>query len=215
MGIKLVALFIFFVLLTLTGIGVWNLYVGQVRMQESVRGTTMITNENNARDLHELLTEYTAVLGTHLEYLYDDKNIATTKEQLSYNTQKIGDVVTKIGTKEDGEKFVLIFSKQTEEYENYTIAAKEKDEEKMKTAKSELSQNAFDFGKSMNKLSPAISPDRGEELMLQHTTLTLAVVDAHAEKDEGKKMLLLKDANLQANVFADEWAKGVEIQGDL
>lgn len=215
MGIKLLALFIFSILLTLTGIGVWNIYIGQVHMQESVRGTTIITNEKNSRDLHELLTEHTALLTTHLDYVYDDKNAEITKDQLTNNTEKMGMVVGDIGTKEDREMLVQIFNKQMEGYEDYTLGVKEKDQEKIDTAKQSLEKDAVEFGKLMNRLSPAIPGERGEELMLQHTALTLAIVDAHAQNDRGKKLLLLKDANLQANLFADEWAKGVEMEGDL
>lgn len=215
MGIKIVALFIFVVLLTLTGIGVWNIYAGQVKMDESVRGTSIITNEKNSKDLHELLTQHTSLLSTHLDSLYDDKDIEITRDQLAYNTEKIGTVVGNIGTQKDHDELIKIFNSQTKSYEDYTLGAKEKNEDKMNEGKQTLEKDASSFGKLINKLSPSIQDKRGEELMLEHTAIILAIVDAHAQNDSGKKMLLLKDANMHANLFADEWAKSIEIEGDL
>lgn len=212
---RIVALFIFIILLTLTGIGIWNLYMGQVRVRDSVQGTSMITNEKNARELHELLTEHTALLSVHLEYVYDEKDSQTTKDQLSYNTQKIATMIEDIGSKEDRGKFISLFERQINEYEAYTHGLKEKDQGTMDSAKIALTKISVDFGKLMNKMSPSIQDKRGEELLLQHITLTLAIVDAHAQKDSGKKLLLMRDANLHANAFADEWAKSIEIEGDL
>ncbi len=212
---RILALFIFLIFLSLIGVGVWNLYLGQVRVRDTIRGESMVTNEKNARELHELLTEHTALISVHLGYVYDGKKSETTKDQLNYNTQRIGMMIESIGTEEDGVKFVKIFNGQIEQYENYTAGLKEKDQKVMETAKEILSKNAFEFGKLLNKLSPSIQASRAEDLLLEHIALTLAIVDAHAENDNGKKLMLIRDATLQANVFADEWSKSVEIEGDL
>lgn len=189
--------------------------MGQVQMRESVRGTTIITNEKNARELHELLTEHTTLLSTHLDYVYDDKDTKMTKDQLAYNTERIGTVVGTIGTQKDQDELIQIFTSQTQGYEDYTRGVKEKNEEKKNEGKKALEKDAGNFGRLVNRLSPAIPDKRGEELMLEHSALILAIVDAHAQNDSGKKMLLLKDANMHANLFADEWAKSVEIEGNL
>lgn len=212
---RIVAFFIFLILLSFIGIGVWNLYAGQAKVKDTIRGTSMITNEKTARDLHELLAEHTALVTVHLGYIYDGRDSRMTKDQLNYNTQKIGEMIETIGTKKDQAAFIKIFNGQIDEYENYTRGLKEKDKRTMNTAKNSLSKDASEFGKMMNKLSPSISSERGEELLLEDIALTLAIVDAHAEKDSGKKMLLIRDASVHANAFADEWSKSVEIEGDL
>lgn len=204
MVIRILSLFIFLILLALTGSGVWNLYTGQVRTQEDVRGTSMITAAQTTIDTRALFTEYTSLVSLHLSNLYDGKETLSTKEQLDITIEEMGGAIETIGTNEDRQDFIKIFENHIEEYENYTTGLKEKNQQKMQTAKGKLAVHASELGKLVSKLLPSLPAGRGEDLMNQHTALMLAIVEAHAEKDTEKTLLLMKDASLQANLFADE-----------
>lgn len=204
MAIRILSLFIFLTLLALTGIGVWNLYAGQLREEDHARGTAMISSTKKTLDMRELFIEYTALLGIHLNNLFDGRETLSTKQQLDTLIQKMGGVVESVGIKEDRETFVKIFESQVENYERYTIGLKGEDQKEMETAKQSLATNAQNFEKLSNSFLPSLPQGRGEELMNEHTAFMLAIVDAHKEKNTGKTLLLLRDASEQANLFATE-----------
>lgn len=195
MAIRILALVIFIVLITLTAFGVWNLYAAQLRAQESMRAKSTFSTVQPSIDMHNLFADYTSLVILHVTNLYDGKETLSTKAQLSSTIQKMADELSTVGEKETRQDFSNIFQKHIEEYENYTVGLKENDISKMDAAKKQLAKDAHNLG---------ILYGGGEDLMNQHTALILAILNTHAQKDIEKKQLLIRDANLQASVFADE-----------
>jgi hypothetical protein len=176
--------------------------------QAGIGGGPETTNFNS--QFRTLLPEHGNLAVLHLTNLYDGKDTANTSQSLEDNAQGLGDVIKQLGTAADREKFLRTFRGHIDEYEIYTTGRKENKPEAINIAKENLQMHAMDFGNLAHKLMPTISEQRGTELMNEHVTLTLAIVDAHAKGDTAKKLQLMKDANAQALRFSGELAKGAE-----
>jgi hypothetical protein len=205
--------FIIVVIVILVGYVVWSVFNTSARTQNAttnVTGTNVTADLQTRVNLHALLTEHGNVAASHLSDLYDGKDTKETGKKLEENTQKLADMIEELGTAEDREAFVTTFRGHIKEYENYTMGLKDQDETKMTAAKEMLMQHAADFAALTNKLIPAVTAQRAEELMNEHGTLTLGIIDAHAQDDPTKKLTFMKDATVQANKFADELVKGIQ-----
>ena len=176
--------------------------------QAGIGGGPETTNFNS--QFRILLPEHGNLAIQHLTDLYDGRDTPDTSRNLEDNALKLGDVIKQLGTAADREAFLRSFRGHIDEYEIYAKGRKENKPAAMNTAKENLQMHAMDFGNLANKLMPSISEQRGTELMNEHVTLTLAIIDAHAKGDTAQKLRLIKAANAQALRFADELAKGAE-----
>jgi hypothetical protein len=160
--------------------------------------------------LRTLFAEHGNLAVTHTTNLYDNKDISNTARQLENNTQALSEVVKELGTAADREAFLRTFRGHIDEYEIYTKGRKENQPAAVNIAKENLHMQAMDFGNLVHKIMPSISEQRGIELMNEHATLTLSIIDAHAKGDTSKKLNAMENANAQALIFAEELGAGAE-----
>jgi hypothetical protein len=155
-----------------------------------------------------LLPQHGNLAATHLINLYDGKDTSTTSRRLESNAYQLADVIKQLGTSADRAVFLQAFRGHIKEYENYTQALKNNNPVAMNTAKENLRMHAMEFGDLANKLMPTISKTRGTQLMTDHISLTLAIIDDHAKGDNEKLQTDKKNATMQAEKFAEELARG-------
>jgi hypothetical protein len=169
-----------------------------------------VSSKNYDTEFRTLLTEHGNLASGHLMNLYDGRSTSESARALEENAELLGDVIKELGTAADREAFLRTFRGHIDEYEIYTKGLKENKPAAMNTAKENLQMHAMDFGNLVHKLMPTISEERGTELMNAHANLTLAVIDAHAKRDNAKGLEAARAANTQAIQFAEELAKGAE-----
>lgn len=177
--------------------------------QAGIGGGPEPPDENNFRvQFQTLILEHSNLAITHVTALYDSEDTSETARKLEANTQKLADVFKQLGTATDRELFLQAFRGHIRDYENYTKARKDNNQPAMNKAKEDLRMHAIAFGDLVNKLMPTISRESATQLMSDHMSITIAVIDAHANGDAEKELSEIHHAKAQGVQFANALADG-------
>jgi hypothetical protein len=155
-----------------------------------------------------LVSEHGNLAVAHLSNLYDGKDTMESAKKLDDNAKQLAALMRQFGTSADGYAFLHTFRGHIKDYENYTKARKANNQPAMNEAKEDLRMHAMQFGDQVHKLLPTISVETATQLMSDHMTGTLAIVDAHANGDSAKELTLINQAQAQAVQFANTLADG-------
>lgn len=179
----------------------------QSGFQAGVGGSPQNDNEQDPNlaqraKLHKLLQEHSAVGAIHLQDLYDGEDTDDTMEQMNRNANELNALLIEISGQENSELLPL-WTRHMEEYESYTLAKRDGDEEQAEQVRENLETTALEFGQIINSMLSDVSEEDATNAMQEHINLTLSIVDEHAEDDDAAKAVQMTKASAQAASFAE------------
>jgi hypothetical protein len=146
--------------------------------------------------------QHAAVAGDYLVKLVKGENTTAIRDGLDKNTQALTDLFAQAYGKDKTANFKQMWESHIKEYENYATAAKNKNEAGKTTARNSLTQMSKDLEQVMDQLNTTAT-DRVDELMLEHVTGTLALIDAAVAEDEAKVVAFMDAGFKQAGLLGD------------
>jgi hypothetical protein len=172
------------------------------------------TGSDIREQFQTLISEHGNLAVAHLSDLYDGKDTSDTAKKLDDNAIKLANLIKQFGTSTDRELFLQDFRGHIKDYENYTKARKANNQPAMNEAKENLRMHAMEFGDLVHKLMPTISKETATQLMSDHMSGTLEIVDAHAIGDTAKELTAINQAKAQGIQFANTLADGANALGE-
>jgi len=159
--------------------------------------------------LNNLLREHTTTGGALLIALFDGADTTRAEQLLNDNENELASVIQSVYGTTAHDTFVQLWTQHMQEYENYTIARKNNDTAKMNQAKQNLQTIATKMGDLFGGVSKNLSSSTVSNMMTQHITDTLALVDAAAQGNSTQVANMAKAGYDQAGQFADTLARGM------
>lgn len=160
-------------------------------------------------EFNNLLHEHTVMAGETLTLLYEGKDTTRQMQLMDDNQNKLAAQVEKVYGPDVRDQFEDLWTKHMNEYENYTLAKKENDTEKMNVARGNLERISDQFGELFDNAGENLSASTVSSLMREHASGTLAVVDAAAADDVTQKANEMKAGFDQSGEFADTLSRGM------
>ncbi len=153
--------------------------------------------------LNNLLREHGNLAILHLQAIYDGKDPLPTGQQLDTNTKQLADLFSARFGNDAGDMFRQMWTDHINQYVNYTEALKANDGDRMNISKQRMEQLAAETGSMLHNLNQNINPGTVTEMMYEHITGTLAVIEAYAKGDQQNLIAEMKKANDLASRFAE------------
>lgn len=152
--------------------------------------------------MRSLVEEHTVTTDMYLIRLYDGKSATAFKNNLNNNTNTLGDVIGDVYGTDVRSRFVEMWNNHIMEYESYTKAVKANDSTAMNRARNNLHTQANAMEEEFNTFNSTSVGLLGE-MMIQHVDAAMALVDAHAEKNDNQEAILVKRGFDQAGQLGD------------
>lgn len=159
--------------------------------------------------LNTLLKEHAILGGLMLKALYREEDTTRLMELMNDNQAQLEQIVEDAYGEDTRDRFADLWTQHIEEYESYTIAKRDNDEERMNQARENLQAISDEIGALFALSGNNLSSDDVSASMMEHINRTLNVVDATAENDETQIVNALKGAYDQAGELADILSRGM------
>ncbi len=172
--------------------------------------STFNTKATNLRvQLNSLLREHAVLTTSYLQTIYDGKDAASLEQNLNSNSNEISQLIQNVYGENAKDEVLNIWRGHIDEYRKYTLARRNNNAEEMNMSRKRLNTIATNFGETFDAVSDNLSSQTITGLMNEHINGTLAIIDAHANKDETRKSQELSSAFDQAGRFADTISRGM------
>lgn len=153
--------------------------------------------------LNDLLKEHTVLTSTHLQEVFDGKNISTTKTVLDDNSQNIAGTIGSVYGGDVQNNFLKMWNNHLDQYKNYTLALKNNDTSGKNQLRNDLIQTSKTMEQLLNQLDSNILANEISNLMSTHIDLTLSIIEEYANKNDEQRVNTMKQAYDQAGQLAD------------
>ncbi len=150
-------------------------------------------------ELNRAMLEHAALAALHLKLLFEEQDTSRSRELLFENGNKIVELITQEDNNDIRDQFMSLWISHIEEYERYTLALRNNDQQAMESSRESLNQISEDLGNIFSQDSDQIA-----EHMRTHVDLTLSIVDTFPQQDVNEMISRIKQGSDHAAMFADE-----------